>query len=182
MLNMSRNIILVDKDKVEWLMKLKVDSRGAMTIYGRHDWKSFCAANEVGAGESMTLELIRGGTSPFLKFCSKMKKPTFEAEDGIRKKAPVQIQNGGQETDKGEPSRESNKSRGDQGNLQQTQTLSVKDQVAKVKESVVDTLTSIRRFLTEFETKEQELQDSKWGEEKTMGTRQDLRVIIKLKM
>ncbi|XP_010447530.1 PREDICTED: B3 domain-containing protein REM8-like isoform X2 [Camelina sativa] len=158
MLNKSGKIILMDKDKVEWLMKLKVDSRGAMTIYGRHDWKSFCAANEVGAGESMTLELLRGGTSPFLKFCSKMAKPTFEAEDGIRKKA--RIQNGEQETDKGEPSRESNKSSGNQGNVQQTQPCSVKDQVAKVKETVVDTLTSIRRFLTELETKEQELQDS----------------------
>ncbi|XP_010445033.1 PREDICTED: B3 domain-containing protein REM8-like [Camelina sativa] len=160
MLNISGKIILVDKDKVEWSMKLKVDSRGAMNIYGRHDWKGFCAANEVGAGDSMTLELIRGGTSPFLKFCSKMEKPTFEAEDGIRKKARVQIQNGGQETDKGEPSRESNKSSGNQGNVQKTQPCSVKDQVEKVKESVVDTLTSIRRFLKELETMEQKLQDS----------------------
>lgn len=61
---------------------------------------------------------------------------------------------------KGEPSRASNKSSGKQGNLQKTQACSVTDHVAKVKESVVDTLTSIRRFQAELETMEQKLEDS----------------------
>ncbi|EOA16543.1 hypothetical protein CARUB_v10004702mg [Capsella rubella] len=181
MLNKLEKIILVDKDKVEWLMKLKVDrsdTSGAVFICGGNDWKGFCSANEVGAGQSLTLELIRGSGSPLLKFCSKKEQPPNEAEDGIRKKARVQ-QNGSLETckrgpsraskmgpeleirdktaEKGEPSRASS---GDQGKLQQKQPCSVIDQVAKVKESVVDTLTCIRRFLAELEPMEQKLEDS----------------------
>lgn len=112
--------------------------------------------------------------------CFQMKQRPFEAEHGTHKKA--RVQNGSQETDKGEPSRASkmgpeleikektaekgepsrasNKSSGNQGNLQKTQPCSGADQVAKVKESVVDTLTSIRRFLTELETMKQKLEDS----------------------
>ncbi|KAG7618053.1 B3 domain-containing protein REM8 [Arabidopsis thaliana] len=173
-------IILVDKDRVEWSMKLQVDNRGGMHIFGGNDWKSFCAANEVGGGESLTLELIRGGLSPLFKFFSKIEQPSFEAEDRRHKRA--RVHNGSQETDKGEPSRAtkmgpelekrektaekgepsraSNKSSGKQGNLQKTQACSVTDHVAKVKESVVDTLTSIRRFQAELETMEQKLEDS----------------------
>ncbi|CAD5329658.1 unnamed protein product [Arabidopsis thaliana] len=193
-------IILVDKDRTEWSMKLKVDSRGAVYIIGGNDWKSFCAANEVGAGESLALELIQGGVSPLLKFCSKMEQPSFKAEDGRHKRA--RVQNRSQETDKGaetsrastmgpkleitdkgepsrastmrpkveirdkiaetgEPSRASNKSSGIEGNLQHTKPCSVKtDQLAKVKESVVDTLTSIGRFQAELETMKRKLEDS----------------------
>ncbi|ANM67451.1 unnamed protein product [Arabidopsis thaliana] len=181
-------------------MMLKVDSRGAVYIIGGNDWKSFCAANEVGAGESLALELIQGGVSPLLKFCSKMEQPSFKAEDGRHKRA--RVQNRSQETDKGaetsrastmgpkleitekgepsrastmrpkveirekiaetgEPSRASNKSSGIEGNLQHTKPCSVKtDQLAKVKESVVDTLTSIGRFQAELETMKRKLEDS----------------------
>ena len=53
-------------------MKLKADIRSTY-IMGGKGWKSFCAANEVVAGESLTLELIRRGRIPLLKFCSKVK-------------------------------------------------------------------------------------------------------------
>lgn len=71
-LNRPRKIVLVDKDNVEWSMKLKADIR-SMYIMGGKGWKSFCAANEVVAGESLTLELMRRGRIPLLKFCSKVK-------------------------------------------------------------------------------------------------------------
>ncbi|KAG7622515.1 B3 DNA binding domain [Arabidopsis suecica] len=194
-------IILVDKDRAEWSMMLKVDSRGAVYIIGGNDWKSFCAANEVGAGESLALELIQGGVLlNQITTCFQMEQPSFKAEDGRHKRA--RVQNRSQETDKGaetsrastmgpkleitekgepsrastmrpkveirekiaetgEPSRASNKSSGIEGNLQHTKPCSVKtDQLAKVKESVVDTLTSIGRFQAELETMKRKLEDS----------------------
>lgn len=66
-------VILVDKNGDEWVMDLKVDNRsGQMCIMSVNGWKSFCAVNEVGAEESLTLELILGAASPVLKFCSKV--------------------------------------------------------------------------------------------------------------
>lgn len=68
-------IVLVDKNRAEWSMNLKVDkSTGLMYIYSGNGWKHFCAANEIGAGESLVLELIRGGVTPLLKFSSKVSK------------------------------------------------------------------------------------------------------------
>ncbi|XP_019086204.1 PREDICTED: B3 domain-containing protein REM8-like [Camelina sativa] len=165
-------IILVDKNRSEWPMNLKVDkSTGLMYIIsGNNGWKSFCAANEIGAGESLTLELIRGGVTPLLKFSSKMEQPPFEAEAREHKRA--RVQRWSQETEPkvemrektaeelGEPSRASHKSCGNQENLQHTQACSVSNQVAKVKQSVVDALTSVKRFMAELETTEQKLEIS----------------------
>ncbi|KAJ4913654.1 B3 domain-containing protein REM8 [Raphanus sativus] len=85
-------IILVDKDKIEWPMKLKEDIRsGTMSIIDGKGWKRFCAANEVVVGESLTLELmIRPGRLPLLKFCSKMDQPPLKTKAGGRKRARVQ--------------------------------------------------------------------------------------------
>lgn len=56
-------------------MELKVDkSTGLMYIISGNGWKKFCAANEISAGESLILELIRGGVTPLLKFISKVSK------------------------------------------------------------------------------------------------------------
>lgn len=60
----------------------------------------------------------------------------------------------------GETSRSSNKSTCDRGNLKRTQPCSLSDHVAKVKQSYVDTLTSIKRFCAELEKMEQKLEDS----------------------
>lgn len=68
-------IILVDKNGDLWSMKLKFERSqrsGSMYIMSGNDWKSYCVTNGVSAYESLTLELIRGGTSPLLKFCSKV--------------------------------------------------------------------------------------------------------------
>ncbi|XP_013623376.1 PREDICTED: B3 domain-containing protein REM8-like [Brassica oleracea var. oleracea] len=90
-LNKPGKIVLVDKDKVEWSMKLNQDSRsGTMYIMGGTAWKSFCAANEVVVGESLTLELIRRGGILLLKFCSKMEQPPFKTKARKHKRARVQ--------------------------------------------------------------------------------------------
>ncbi|KAF3527201.1 hypothetical protein DY000_02036870 [Brassica cretica] len=74
-LNKPGKIVLVDKDKVEWSMKLNQDSRsGTMYIMGGTAWKSFCAANEVAVGESLTLELIRHGATTFKTKARKHKR------------------------------------------------------------------------------------------------------------
>ncbi|KAG7540757.1 HRDC domain [Arabidopsis thaliana x Arabidopsis arenosa] len=163
-------IVLVDKNRAEWSMMLKVDkSTGLMYIISGNGWKHFCAANEIGAGESIILELIRGGVAPLLKFSSKLDQSPFEAEAQAHKRARVQKLS--QETepklDMREktaedrvPPRASNKSSGNQENLQHTQPCSVSNQVAKVKQSVVDALTSIRRFRAELDTTEQKLEIS----------------------
>ncbi|XP_010447526.1 PREDICTED: B3 domain-containing protein REM8-like isoform X2 [Camelina sativa] len=173
MLDKPGNIILVDKDKVEWLMKLECYRKGSrmMMYISSNGWKSFCAANEVGAGESLTLELIRGGTSPLLMFVSKMELSPVEAEARPHKRARVQIWSKESERLKhdvrqkiaaeGEPSRRtrsSSKSTGDQENPQHTQSCSILDHLPKVRQSIEETLTSIRRFRAKLETKEQTLE------------------------
>lgn len=179
-------------------MMLKVDkSTGLMYIISGNGWKNFCAANEIGAGESIILELIRGGVAPLLKFSSKVSQNVkqlavhvlgftklklnqitiyiqldqspFEAEAQAHKRARVQKLS--QETEPkldmrektaedGVPPRASNKSSGNQEKLQHTPPCSVSNQVAKVKQSVVDALTSIRRFRAELDTTEQKLEIS----------------------
>ncbi|CAH8328412.1 unnamed protein product [Eruca vesicaria subsp. sativa] len=90
-LNRPGEIVLVDKYKVEWTMKLKEDiSSGTMYIMDGKGWKSFCAANEVVAGESLTLELIRRGRIPLLRFCSKMEQSPFQTKAIEHKRARVQ--------------------------------------------------------------------------------------------
>ncbi|XP_024004601.1 B3 domain-containing protein REM8 [Eutrema salsugineum] len=165
-------VILVDKNRAEWSMNLKVE-KGSGTMYimsGKH-WKRFCAVNEVGAGESLTLELIRGGVSPLLKFCSKMEQSPFDAQARTHKRARVQRWIS-QETrpkheirekaaEEGEPFRRTRASNNaNQGNLENTHPCSVSDLVPKVKQSVADTLTSIRLFREELEKMEQKLEDS----------------------
>ncbi|CAH2077346.1 unnamed protein product [Thlaspi arvense] len=171
-------IVLVDKDGAEWSMKLsKEKSSEMMYIMSGSGWKSFCAANDVGAGESLILELIRGGVSPLLQFCSNMEqRPSFIAESRAYKRARVQkcshetrpkLETREKTYETGEPSRRStrapNKTNDNQGNLQNTETCSLSEQVAKVKRCVVATLTSIRRFREELEIMEQKLEDS-WQE------------------
>lgn len=67
---------MVDKKGDEWVMELKVGKTNVSIMYmyimSRNGWRIFCDVNEVRAGESLTLELIRGGESPMLKFCSEV--------------------------------------------------------------------------------------------------------------
>lgn len=87
-----------------------------------------------------------------------MEQPPFDAEDRPHKRA--RVQRWSQETRPSRRTRASKKSSANQVNLQNTQPCSVSDKVAKVKQSVLDTLTSIRGFLAKLETMEQKLKDS----------------------
>lgn len=80
--------------------------------------------------------------------------------DGTHKRTRVQNDIREKTAVEGEPSRAPKKSSGNQEDLQQTQPCSVSDQGAKVKQNVVDTLTSIRQFMTELAKMERELEDS----------------------
>ncbi|XP_018482102.1 B3 domain-containing protein REM5-like isoform X2 [Raphanus sativus] len=161
-------IILVDKKGAEWAMELKVETTNGSIMYmyimSRNGWSIFCRVNEVRAGESLTLELIRGGASPMLKFCSKMEQPPFEAEASAHKRAKWSQEIKDKTAEEGEPShrtRASKETNANQENLQDKQPCSVSDLLmTKVKHSVVSTLTSIRRFREELKTKEQELEDT----------------------
>nr|VDC83912.1 unnamed protein product [Brassica rapa] len=160
-------IIMVDKKGDEWVMELKVGKTNVSIMYmyimSRNGWRIFCGVNGVRAGESLTLELIRGGESPMLKFCSKMEQTPFEAEARAHKRAKWSQEIREKTAEEGEPShraRASNKTNANKKNLQNKQSCSVSDQLTEVKHSVVSTITSIRRFREELKTKEQELEGS----------------------
>lgn len=80
-----------------------------------------------------------------------------ETETRVQKRARVSAEGG--------PSRRtraSNNSSDNHGNLhkQPLQPCSISDQVKKVKQSIMDTLTGVRRFQSELEIKEQNLEAS----------------------
>ncbi|CAH8387484.1 unnamed protein product [Eruca vesicaria subsp. sativa] len=134
-----------------------------MYIKSRNGWRIFCGVNGVRAGESLTLELIRGGESPRLKFSSNMEQPPFEADTRGDKRARWNQEIREKTAEEGEPShrtKASNKTNANQENLQDKQPCSDSDLTTKVKNSVVSTLTSIRQFREELNTKEKELEDS----------------------
>uniref|UniRef100_A0A0D3DH83 TF-B3 domain-containing protein n=1 Tax=Brassica oleracea var. oleracea TaxID=109376 RepID=A0A0D3DH83_BRAOL len=137
-------IIMVDKKGDEWVMELKVGKTNVSIMYmyimSRNGWRIFCDVNEVRAGESLTLELIRGGESPMLKFCSEMEQAPFEAEACAHKRAKWSQEIREKTTEEGEPShraRASNKTNANQENLQNKQPCSVSDLLTEVKHSVM---------------------------------------------
>lgn len=89
-----------------------------------------------------------------------MEQPQFEAEAQAHKRARVQISKHDVRQKIAEEEGPSNKFTSDLGKLQHTQFCPISDHVAKVKESFVDTLTSIRRFQAELDTMERKLEDS----------------------
>ncbi|KAL1210424.1 putative B3 domain-containing protein REM4 [Cardamine amara subsp. amara] len=170
-------ITVVNKDGVEWKSHLvSIKGRGQFYIRG---WRDFFEANDLKkVGDSFTLEVIRGGTSPILKICSKIKEAPCDGYKTLerRPRGTVQashdeeeivtrVQKRGRVSAEGGPSRRtraSNNSSDYHGNLhkQPLQPCSISDQVKKVKQSIVDTLTSVRRFQSELEIKEHNLEAS----------------------
>lgn len=64
----------MNKDGVEWKLHL-VSVKGREQFYIK-GFKDCLVANGVKkVGDSFTLDIIRGGTSPILKICSKVKTP-----------------------------------------------------------------------------------------------------------
>ncbi|CAL9227619.1 unnamed protein product [Arabidopsis halleri] len=161
----AEEIILVDKNGVKWPSYV-VSSKQRREFYMAHGWKSFCEANKLKTGDTFTLEFVRGegGTTPMLKFCSKAKvkieqeeaPEETETETPFQKRARVSAEVGHSRRTQAQ-----NKSSDDPKILQRKQTpqpCSFSDQAKKVKQSIVNILTGIKRFRSELEIKEQSLE------------------------
>ncbi|CAH2077353.1 unnamed protein product [Thlaspi arvense] len=175
-------ITLVDKYGVKWPSYLKpADDIGR--FYIAKGWRSFCAANRLETGESFTLQFVRGKVStPMLKFCSKVKakvnKYTSEYKyhlmapegqvkhHGMKKKRLKKKQKLRARVSEGGSSRRSlasDSSASDLKTLQRKEPFkpcSISDQINKVKQCIKDTLSGVRRFQSELEKKEQNLEAS----------------------
>ncbi|CAH2077352.1 unnamed protein product, partial [Thlaspi arvense] len=171
-------ITIMNKIGVEWKLHLaNVKGREQYYIRGLKDCFIANSINKI--GDSFTFEVVRGGTSPILKICSEVKEASFDAYQIPEMRTPrkvqalhaeegtaTQVQKRCRVSAEGGPSqrtRASNKSSVDPGNLQRKQPpqpRSISDQVSKVKQSVVDTLAGVRRFRSELEIKEQNLEAS----------------------
>ncbi|XP_010432841.1 PREDICTED: putative B3 domain-containing protein REM4 isoform X1 [Camelina sativa] len=171
-------VTVLNKDGEEWKSHL-VNVKGRDQFYIRSCKEFFLANGIKNVGDPFTLEVIRGGTSPILKICSKVKQVSFDGYKTLERKPRMTVQapHAEDETEnrvqkkarvctEGGPSRCTralNKSSTDPGNLQRKQPLqpcSISDHVKKVRQSIMDTLTDVRRFRSELEIKEQNLQAS----------------------
>ncbi|CAN7108750.1 unnamed protein product [Brassica rapa subsp. narinosa] len=180
-INEAGEITIVNKDGVEWKLHLvSVKGRGQFYIRGFKDCSRANGIKKV--GDSFTLDVVRGGTSPILKICSKVNtksEATFdgkqttnrrpsrmiqapraeeEMETRVQKKARVSAEGGSSRR-----TRASNKLSVGPANLQHKKPLepcSISDQVSKVRQSIVHTLTDVRQFRSELEIKEQNLETS----------------------
>ncbi|KAJ0251829.1 putative B3 domain-containing protein REM4 [Hirschfeldia incana] len=177
-INEAGGITIVNRDGVEWKLHLvSVKGRGQFYIKG---FKDCFAANGIKkVGDSFTLDVIRGGTSPILKICSKMKEASLggnqttnrrqsrliqatraeeEMETRVQKKARVSAEGGSSRR-----TRASNKlsvGPSDLQNKKPFEPCSISDQVSKVRQSIVHTLTDVRKFRSELEVKEHNLETS----------------------
>ncbi|XP_020872303.1 B3 domain-containing protein REM3 [Arabidopsis lyrata subsp. lyrata] len=158
----AEEIILVDKNGVKWPSYVaSAKQRGE--FYMAHGWKRFCEANKLNTGDTFTLEFVRGeDTTPMLKFCSKAKvkieqeEAPEETETPFQKRARVSAEVGHSRR-----TQTPNKASHDPKILQRKQPLqpcSFSDQAKKVKQSIVNILTGIKRFRSELEIKEQSLE------------------------
>ncbi|RID77725.1 hypothetical protein BRARA_A00609, partial [Brassica rapa] len=116
------------------------EGRGQFYIRGFKD--CFRANGIKKVGDSFTLDVVRGGTSPVLKICSKSRmiqasRAEEEMETRVQKKARVS---------------------GEGGSSRPLEPCSISDQVSKVRESNVHTLTDVRQFRSELEIREQNLE------------------------
>ncbi|KAF3595013.1 hypothetical protein DY000_02027728 [Brassica cretica] len=159
-------ISIVNKDGVEWKLHLG-NMKGREQFYIRGLRNCFVANGIEKVGDPFTLEAIRGGTNPILKFNSKtpekrqprmiqMSRAKEEKETRVQKKARVSAEGGPSHR-----TRASNRTIAGTSNLQHKQPIqpcSISDQVTKVKQSVVDALTDVRQFRSELEVKERNLE------------------------
>ncbi|AEE85937.1 Transcriptional factor B3 family protein [Arabidopsis thaliana] len=165
----AEDITLVDKNGGNWPSYVASGDGQGGKYYLAKGWRSFCAANRLKTGETFTLEFVRGeGTTPMLKFCSKSKdkieqvpfdeggETQEETETRVKKRARVSAERGSSRRNQA-----SNKPNADPQNLQPGQPhCSISDQVQKVKQIIVDTLTGIKRIRSELERKGQKLEAS----------------------
>ncbi|KAF2586612.1 hypothetical protein F2Q70_00034141 [Brassica cretica] len=120
-------------------------------FYLAKGWISFCKASGITTGETFTLKFVREkGKTPMLQFCSKA-KTKVNTETRFQKKASVSVE--------GEPSRRthaSHKPTVDSQNLECKQPLETI--YHQVRQSMMNVLADVRRFGSELEIKEQNLE------------------------
>ncbi|CDY13446.1 BnaA03g51640D [Brassica napus] len=169
-INEVGKITIVNKDGVEWKLHLG-DMKGRELFYIRGLRDCFVANGIKKVGDSFTLEAIRGGTNAILKICSK--EASFDgyktpqprmiqaSQDEEKKETKVQKKSRVSAVGPSHRTRASNRSSVGPSNLQPKQPpqpCSISDQVAKVKQCVVDALTDVRQFRSELEVKERNLE------------------------
>ncbi|CAA7015263.1 unnamed protein product [Microthlaspi erraticum] len=175
-------ITVVNNDGVEWKLHL-VNIKGRGQFYIRSMKGCFLANGVKKVGDSFKLELIRGGTSPILKICSQIKEAgtpvvgyktpetsvrqtiqALRAEEGtetrVQKRGRVSAEGGGGSCPRTKPSNDTVANQGNLPGKQPIQPCSISDQVTKVKECIVETLTDVRRFRSELKIKEHNLEAS----------------------
>ncbi|KAG2243224.1 hypothetical protein Bca52824_094922 [Brassica carinata] len=164
-INEAGEVTIVNRDGVEWKLHLvRVKGRGQFYIKGFKD--CFVANGIKKVGDSFTLDIIRGGTNPILKICSKIKEASLDGNQTTRRREPNMIQAPRAEEEmetrvqkkarvssaEGGSSRRtrvSNKLSAGPADLQRKKPLepcSISDQVSKVRQSVVHALTDGKRF------------------------------------
>lgn len=187
----AEEVTLVDKNGRKWRSYVAC-AKQRRDFYMAKGWRRFCAANKLKTGETFTLEFVRGeGATPMLKFCSKAKvkvnkhlviQVTFFVIMNCIQIVPMNcIQTEQEEApeDTGSPfqkrarvsaevghsrrTQAPDKSCDDPKRKQPLQPCSISDQAKKVKQSIVNILTDIKRFRSELEIKEQNLEASLLG-------------------
>ncbi|CAF2147592.1 unnamed protein product [Brassica napus] len=148
-INKSMEITLLNKDGRKWSSYLHMSGqRGCEMFYMRKGWREMCKANGVEVNDSFVLELICEDANPIFKFHSKIenkeKGNTVEKTPEVSKRGHARVLNRSN----------SNLKR------KQPESCSVSDQVANVKQSILDTLNTIRHFRAELETRENNLEAS----------------------
>ncbi|CAN6985374.1 unnamed protein product [Brassica rapa subsp. trilocularis] len=145
----SMEITLLNKDGRKWSSYLHMSGqRGREMFYMRKGWREMCKANGVEVNDSFVLELICEDATPIFKFHSKIeikeKGNTVEKTPEVSKRGHARVLNRSN----------SNLKR------KQPESCSVSDQVANVKQSILDTLNTIRHFRSELKTREKNLEAS----------------------
>ncbi|AEE85941.1 putative protein [Arabidopsis thaliana] len=138
--NIGRHeIVLMNEEGKPWESEVISYKSGKVIVAG--GWKSLCTESKLEVGDSCTFKLLHNAKMPVFRLCSKLPKAGAEARPLKR----ARVQRWSQESrskhdvrekiaEEGEPSRRnrtSNKSTGDQGKLQQTQSCFIFDHVAK---------------------------------------------------
>ncbi|CAN6826992.1 hypothetical protein Bca4012_007851 [Brassica carinata] len=155
----SGEITLMNQDGRKWPSYLQMTGQcGSEWFYLRHGWREMCKTNGVKVNDSFVLELVWEDDDAVLKFCSKVENKG-NGSGRPRKKRVCETPIVETEKRKRGRPRVSNTN---SSNLRRTQqeSLSVSDQVANVKLSILDTLNTVRQFRADIEAREKNLEAS----------------------